>query len=162
MYVPNIIEQNIHSYKNPKTNRTNTKKFPDNTKSDIAVELAYKLISEGNILIFTSQAQFSLSIGKSFLRLFELKNLVNEEIDSNFKNNGKLLSLNISEKLLGKNHDVSKCLRYNIGIHNGDLPEELRKSIESDFKNRKLKVLIATKTISQGQCCIRAGNVEFI
>lgn len=150
MYVPNIIEQNTYSYINPDTGRKNNKKFPDNSKSDISVELAYNLISEGNILIFTSQPKFTESIGKAFLRLFGFKNLTNEEIDFNFKNNEKIHSLNISRKLLGEDHLVTKCLQYNIGIHNGSLPEELRKSIESDFKNKKLKVLIATNTISQG------------
>ena len=152
MYVPNIIKQNTYSYINQDTHRENTKKFPENraSKSDIAVELAYNIISEGNILIFTSQAQFTISLGNSFLNLFNLKNSVNEEIKVEFENNEKLHSLNMSEKLLGKNHPVTKCLHFNIGIHNGMLPEELRKSIEIDFKNKKLKVLIATNTIGQG------------
>ena len=150
MYVPNIIKQNTYSYINQDTGRKNNKKFPNESKSDISVELAYNLISEGNILIFTSQAEWSLTIGKAFVRLFDLKNSVNEEIDIKFKNNEKLHSLNISKKLLGEDHTVTKCLHYNIGIHNGSLPEELRKSIESDFKNKKLKVLIATNTITQG------------
>ena len=152
MYVPNIIEQNTYSYINPDSHRPNTKRFPENkaSKSDISVELAYNLISEGNILIFTSQAKFTISLGNSFLNLFKLKNSVNEEINIEFKNNKELHSLNISKKLLGNNHTVTKCLQYNIGIHNGRLPEELRKNIELDFKNKKLKVLIATNTISQG------------
>ncbi|MBE6497312.1 MAG: DEAD/DEAH box helicase [Methanobrevibacter sp.] len=152
MFVPNIIKQNTYSYINPDSGRENNKKFPNNngTKSDITVELAYNLISEGNILIFTSQARYTESIGESFLELFNLKKLVNKEINSNFKNNEKIHSLNISKKLLGEKHPVTRCLQYNIGIHNGDLPEELRKSIESDFKNKKLKVLIASNTISHG------------
>lgn len=151
MYVPNIIKQNNYHYINPNTNRENNKKFPQpDSKSDISVELAYSLISEGNILIFTSQPQFSVSIGKSFLNFFNLKNLVHEEIDSKFKSNEELHSLFISEKLLGEDHLVTKCLRYNIGIHNGDLPEELRKNIELDFRSKKLKVLVATNTISHG------------
>lgn len=151
MFVPNIIKQNEYIYINPDSGRRNTKKFPQNdNKSDISVELAYNLISEGNILIFTSQARYTISIGKSFLELFNFKDLVREEIKFEFKNNEKLHSLDISEKLLGKNHVVSKCLHYNIGIHNSDLPDELKKSIESDFKNKKLKVLIASNTISHG------------
>lgn len=152
MFVPNIIKQNTYSCINPKSGRKNTRKFPknDNSKSDITVELAYNLIYEGNILIFTSQPQFSIYIGKSFLRLFKYKQLINEEIKIEFKNNDKIPSLNISEKVLGKKHPVTKCLHNNIGIHNADLPEELRKSIELDFRNKKLKVLIATNTISHG------------
>lgn len=150
MFVPNVIKQKIYSCTNPNTGYKNTRKFPGGSKSDISVALAYKLISEGNILIFTSQPQFCESIGKSFIRLFRLKNLVNEEINISFKNTEKLASLKISENLLGKEHYVTKCLYYNIGIHNGELPEELRKSIESDFKNKKLKVLIASNTISHG------------
>ena len=152
MFVPNMIKQNTYSYINPKSGRKNTRKFPknDNSKSDITVELAYNLIYEGNILIFTSQPQFSIYIGESFLRLFKYKQLINEEIKIEFKNNDKIPSLNISEKVLGKKHPVTKCLHNNIGIHNADLPEELRKSIELDFRNKKLKVLIATNTISHG------------
>lgn len=151
MFIPNVIKQNNYSCTNPKSGRENTRKFPRNdNKSDMSVELAYNLISDGNILIFTSQARHTISIGKSFLKLFKLKNLDNDEIDIKFINNQKLPSLSVSNKLLGENHVVSKCLHYNIGIHNGDLPEELRKSIESDFKNKKLKVLIASNTISHG------------
>ena len=152
MFVPNIIKQNTYSYINPDSGKKNTKKFPKDkaTKSEISVELAYNIISEGNILIFTSQSRYSQSIGKSFLKLFYLKNLVDEEIKNEFKNNEELLSLNISKKLLGENHPVTMCLQYNIGIHNRDLPEELKKSIELDFKNKRLKVLIATNTISHG------------
>lgn len=152
MFVPNIIKQNIYQYINPDTGRKNTKKFPKNNapKSDISVELSYNLISEGNILIFTSQARNSIIIGNSFLNLFNIKNLVNEEIKIEFKNKEELHSLDISKKLLGEDHPVTKCLHFNIGIHNGGIPEELRKSIELDFKNKKLKVLIATNTIVQG------------
>ena len=151
MFVPNIIKQNKYIFINPDSGRRNTKKFPHKgNKSDISVELAYNLIYDGNILIFTSQARNTISIGKSFLRLFRFKNLVNEEIDIKFKDDEKLQSLEVSEKLLGKNHVVSKCLHYNIGIHNGDLPDQLKKSIESDFKNKRLKVLIASNTISHG------------
>ena len=151
MFVPNIIKQNTYPYINPNTNRKNRTKFPQhNNKSDIAVELAYNLIPEGNVLIFTSQPQFSIYIGESFLRLFKYKHLINEEIKIEFKNDDKIQSLNISEKVLGKKHPVTKCLWHNIGIHNADLPEKLKKSIESDFKNKKLKILIATNTISHG------------
>lgn len=101
-------------------------------------------------LIFTSKPLFSNSIGKSFLRLFRYKNFVNEEIDDIFRNKRQLHSFNISKKLLGETHTVTKCLQYNIGIHNADLPEELKNSIELDFKNKNLKVLIATNTISHG------------
>lgn len=151
MFVPNVIKQKVYSCINPESGRKNTRKFPNNdSKSQIAVALVQKLISEGNILIFTAQPQFCNSIGKAFLKLFMLKNLVNEDIDDKFKNNEKLHSLKVSKKLLGRNHEVTRCLCYNIGIHNGDLPEELRESIESDFKNKKLKVLIASNTISHG------------
>lgn len=150
MFVPNVIKQKIYPCINPDSGRINRKKFPMDKKSDISVELAYNLISEGNILIFTSQPQFCKWIGESFLKLFKLKNLVDEEINIKFTNDEKLSSLKVSEKLLGKEHYVTKCLHYNIGIHNGDLPEELRMSIESDFKNKKLHVLIASNTISHG------------
>ena len=72
MFVPNVIKQKIYSCTNPNTDYKNTRKFPGSSKSDISVALAYKLISEGNILIFTSQPQFCKSIGKSFIKLLLL------------------------------------------------------------------------------------------
>ena len=45
---------------------------------------------------------------------------------------------------------LANWLKYGIGVHYGDLPEVLRKSVEADFRGRGLRVLIATNTLAQG------------
>lgn len=127
-------------------------KFPDKKRSsfkfETAASLAYKMIDEGNILIFISRPDWVKNMGKHFLKLIELKDEY-----GNTKNQfaeKELDSVEIAEKWLGEEDIVTKCLKRGIGLHYGSLSEELKKSIEKDFREKRLDVLIATNTIAQG------------
>lgn len=152
LFLPYIIKQNEYHYINPETHRPNNKKFPanKNNRSETAVELAYKLIDDGNILIFTSKPKWTDSIGKAFLRLLDYKEKVNEPIKTFFKPRNNLESIEMAERWLGSENTVTKCLRRGIGIHCGPLSEPIRRSIEKDFREKRLSVLISTNTIGQG------------
>jgi Helicase conserved C-terminal domain/HIRAN domain len=41
-------------------------------------------------------------------------------------------------------------LQNGIGVHFGNLPDPIRNAVESDFRQRKLRVLVATNTLAQG------------
>ncbi len=134
-----------------KVDKIGRRKFPKKgNKSHAAVALAYKLSDAGNVLVFCSRPDWALSVLKTFLYLFESLNKADEEIKEIFSENHESLSCYLSIKWLGNEHLITKCLKRNIGIHYGDLPEPLRKAIEQDYKSGVIKVLISTNTIGQG------------
>lgn len=152
LFLPNIIEQNIYRCRNPNSGRMNTRIFPKNKtiRTEVVSELAYKFIDDGNVLIFTSKPNWAEFIGDALLRLLRYKEMASHDIKSNFRYRNDLESIEIAAKWLGTNHTITKCLKRGIGIHYGPLSEPIRKSIEKDFKEKKLEVLISTNTIGQG------------
>lgn len=125
--------------------------FPNNDgKGQTAVSLAYKLSKSGSTLIFTSKPNWAESTGIAFLKLLNLLRERNEIAHSHFKENVLSNSFYVCSKWLGIEHNVTKCVKNGIGIHHGDLPEHVRKSIESDYRSENFKVLISTNTIGQG------------
>lgn len=141
-YLSNIIKSEFYG---------NTK-FPNKKNSsfkfETAASLAYKLIDEGNILIFISRPDWVRYMGTHFLKLIELKDEYN--VQKNQFRKRRLVSIEIAEKWLEKDDIVIKCLKRGLGLHYGSLSEELKKSIEKDFREKRLDVLIATNTIAQG------------
>lgn len=149
-FIPNIIKEKTFKFINPNTNRENNKTFPiNNQKNTIAIKLAYNLVDDGSILIFSPQPQWVNSIGNMFLEFLNYMKYSGEDVKSDFKFRN-LKSVDIASDLLGNNHIITKCLKRGIAIHHGELPKDIRNAIEDDFKDRKFKVLIANNTIGQG------------
>lgn len=150
-FIHGIIREKKFQFINPDTNRRNRRTFPDNeNKSETAAMLAYKLSKKGNCLIFCAQVRYTKSVGKSFLKLFNLYEKTNNEIQDQFKENENLDSLFLAKKWFGKDEIITKCIKKGIGIHYGNMPQPLRKAIEKDFREGKLQVLISTNTLGQG------------
>lgn len=128
--------------------RFGRKVFPKNDNYHITVALAYKLSTKGNTLIFTAKIKQTIKLGDAFLEYFNLVD--NNQEPTYFRVSENKESYHYSKIWLGEEHTITQCLKYGIGIHHGRLPEQVRTSIENDFRNNKLKVLIATNTIGQG------------
>lgn len=125
--------------------------FPADDKGDISVELAYKYSDEGPVLIFTSLPKNVLSLADKFIEMLELKSRdVSKSILEYYKSNTNKDSYITALEWFGEEHTVTKAIKLGIGIHYGDMPEAVRKAVEKDFRDRKLRVLIATSTIAQG------------
>ncbi|MCZ3366394.1 MULTISPECIES: DEAD/DEAH box helicase [Methanobacterium] len=152
LFLPNIIKQNVYRCLNPETQRMNTRRFPRNktARADAVSELAYKFVDDGNVLIFTSRPNWAESIGNVFINSLKYKEMASKNIKSNFKYRNNLESIEMVNKWLGTNHIITKCLKRGIGIHYGPLSEPVRKSIEKDFREKRLEILISTNTIGQG------------
>jgi helicase len=117
-------------------------------KIQTAATLAYKLSEEGNTLVFCAQVRRIKSVGTSLLELFSSIEI--EEIPSRFKKNKKKESSYYSQIWYGKDSYVTKCINMGVGIHYGDMPEQVRNAVESDFRTGLLTVLLSTNTIGQG------------
>jgi len=139
-FVPNLI----------KVRKIGRRKFPRITKAQTAVDLAYKLSDEGNVLIFCSRPDWAKSVLKGFQYLFDSLDTANVEIKAHFQESEGSLSFYTSRKWFGDDHLITKSLKRRIGIHFGDLPSPLRKAIEQDYKAGIIKILVSTNTIGQG------------
>lgn len=117
-------------------------------KKQSAAALAYKLSEEGNTLVFCAQVPRIKSVATSFLEL--LSKIDIESTPIRFKENRNKESLYYAEIWYGKESYITKSIGLGIGIHYGDMPEQVRNAVESDFRAGKLTVLLSTNTIGQG------------
>ncbi|MFW2488214.1 DEAD/DEAH box helicase [Clostridium chromiireducens] len=153
-FVPNFVFEEEIKFRNEKTGRINTVKFPNyKSKADVCAAVAIKIINNklGNCLIFAAQPQYVLAIAGAFSEYFKLMEVSNSENELvKFHKNESNESYYHAKRLYGENSDIAICLKYGIGIHYGKMYEAVRKSVEEDFRRNKLKCLIATNTIGQG------------
>lgn len=150
-FVPSVIESKRYKYLNPKTNRNNTVSFPKTTsKSETAVELAYKFADQGPVLVFCGQPRNANSVAKAYIEMIRIKTISKNIKLENSTDYTKLNSYELASKVLGKDSDTVLYLSHGIGVHTGSLPQVVRKAIEQDYKNKKLELLVATNTLGQG------------
>lgn len=149
LYVPRIIEHKKYTFTNPKTGYKKSITFPSKEKNETAAELGFKFSSLGPVLISTTEPRLVLSIAKKLAMRLEYTKNIGEEIPSYFQNN-ESKSIKIAEEWLGKDHEITTLLKNGIATHYGKLPENLKRAIEKDFRNKKFKIIVATNTLSQG------------
>ena len=123
-------------------NKYPTKKI----KKEAAAALAFKLSEEGNTLVFCAQVPRIKSVATSFLLLLSKVEDIPERFRL-FKNKKSSYYANI---WFGGDSYITKCIDRGVGIHYGDMPEQVRTAVEDDFRNGYLKVLLSTNTIGQG------------
>jgi len=122
-------------------------KYPNKkVKKESAAALAFKLSEEGNTLVFCAQVPRIKSVATSFLLLLEKI----EDIPDRFKLFTNKKSSYYAGVWYGENSYITKSINNGIGIHYGDMPEQVRTAVEDDFRNGHLKVLLSTNTIGQG------------
>lgn len=115
------------------------------TKIDIAAALAFKLSLEGGTLVFCAQQRYVESTAKALLKILE-----QVSCPDRFMYNTNKESSYYANIWYSSNSIISKAIDHGIGIHFGDMPEQVRMAVENDFKNGKLAVLLSTNTIGQG------------
>lgn len=122
-------------------------KYPNKkVKKESAAALAFKLSEEGNTLVFCAQVPRIKSVATSFLLLLEKI----EDIPDRFKLFTNKKSSYYASIWYGEDSYITKSINNGIGIHYGDMPEQVRTAVEDDFRNGHLKVLLSTNTIGQG------------
>jgi len=139
-FVPSIIRVGQYGNSYPKK---------DN-KAQIAASLGFELSKDGKCLIFCSQPRFTKSVGEALLKIIQVLEENHEIAPEHFKDDVNKESYFFASQWYGPESYISKCLRRGIGVHYGDMPEPVRRSVESDYSSEGLKVLIATSTVGQG------------
>lgn len=118
-----------------------------NDKIALTTSLAHKLSEKGGVLVFCGTVQFVKNIGIRFCRLYKS---LNSDVSGQWTENPNTNSYYYARLYFGENHWITECILIGVGVHFGNLPEMLRKSIEQDYKRNNLKILLSTNTISQG------------
>lgn len=149
-FVPGVIKQRTYEYTNPESGRINRRRFPDhNHRAQVAAELAFKFAQSGPVLVFCSQPNHAKAVAKALQQKLRLLSLTSENIPSYFEGNAGTRSSLLADEWLGDQSLVS-LLQSGIGIHYGSLPDAVRRAVEADFRQRRLRVLVATSTLAQG------------
>lgn len=158
-FVPGVIRQRTYEYKNLKSGRINRRTFPDpSSKAQIAAELAFKFAELGPVLVFCAQASFVAPVADALTERIRLAGVNGSAVPAYFRSPGGIAndaegtgarSLLLAEEWLG-DRPITHWLRIGIGVHYGELPDVIRTAIERDFRNRALRVLVATNTLAQG------------
>lgn len=50
----------------------------------------------------------------------------------------------------GEDDYITQSVKHGVGIHFGDMPEQVRNSVEHDYRSGKLRVLLSSNTVGQG------------
>lgn len=149
-FVPGVIRQQRFEYVNPDTGYRKRPQFPEKTnKAQIAAELALKFAELGPVLVFCPQANYVEAVAKALQERLRLAALTGEIVPPYFSGNASIRSAALAEDWLGE-RAITAWLRSGIGVHYGSLPDALRTAIETDFRQRNLRVLVATNTLAQG------------
>lgn len=148
-FVPGVISHRTFTYTNPVTGRVNRRRFPEvGSKAQIAAELALKFAELGPVLIFCTQPDFVKAVANALSDRLHLLSLTNEPIPSYFAGALGSRAAILAEEYLGK--PFTSWFKAGIGVHYGELPDPIRNAVEIDFRQRKLRVLVATNTLAQG------------
>ena len=122
------------------------KKKKNITKVETVASLAISMAKTDPILVFCAMKKEVRSVAGKIIELLD----ANPVSFLPFTENPNLESYYVARRWLGNEHTLTKALRYGIGIHYGPLPDAVREAVESDFKQKKINILVSTNTLGQG------------
>jgi helicase len=124
-------------------------KYPKkNNKLETTGALAYKLSQEGNTLVFCSQPRHTEWIFNRIKQVIDIQQ--EENIPDHFHVNENRRSFYYSKLWYGEEHYITQAVKLGIGVHFGDMPEQVRNAVENDYRDGKLRILLSSNTIGQG------------
>ncbi len=145
----NFLTKNDLRYVNLKTNNP---KLIDGYKSyiTIACAAALKARRNGSVALFTTQKGKNgvAGLAKKILELCCLNAVVTEHSPEPAPSLPDLIEyINFQ---FGENYSLSQILKYGIGFHHGDLPQEIRREMETAIQNSAINIVICTSTLAEG------------
>lgn len=146
--VPSVIMHREYRYKNPETGRMARRIFPSNAKNETAAELGFKFSAMGPVLIFSTSRKNVMSIARAIRCRVDLGVKTGKNIHHLNRPGSK--SVEVAREWLGGGHEITALLEIGIAVHHGSLPDVLKRAIESDCRDKKFDIVVATNTLSQG------------
>lgn len=128
----------------PKSESRSNDKYKQFKKYHVTILLTQKFIKDGNLLIFCAQPRHIETLWWEFISY--LQDLT---IGWSMEWNRLLRSYFYAKKWYWENSVIAKCIERWIWLHYWDIQEEVKRSIEDDYRSGNLCVLIANNTISQ-------------
>ncbi|MBI5841737.1 MAG: DEAD/DEAH box helicase [Chloroflexi bacterium] len=116
------------------------------SKAETVASLAISMARTDPILVFCAMKKEVRLVAEKIIELLA----ANPVPFLPFTESPNLESYDVARRWLGDEHTLTKVLRYGVGIHYGPLPEPVREAVESDFKQKKISILISTNTLGQG------------
>jgi len=119
-------------------------------KAQTSASLAFERSKDGNCLIFCAQVRDTDRVGTALLNIISAVEADGQQFPAHFNRNTQTESHFFSRKWYGHDSYVTRCIERGIGVHYGDMPEAVRRSVESDYVAGNLRILISTNTVGQG------------
>lgn len=119
-------------------------------KAQTSASLAFERSKDGNCLIFCAQVRDTERVGDALLNILDVLEADQQELPPHFSRNTETESYFFARKWYGDISYVTRCIERGIGVHYGDMPEAVRRSVESDYASGNLRILISTNTVGQG------------
>ncbi len=139
------------AYETPKKKSIKTRVFPSAThKGETSALLGFEFSKKGPTLVFTPRPDWVVSTASKLLDLLKGLELKGDEIPECFRHSQDLKSLGPAKEWYGEDSTEYYLLSRGIGIHHGRLPDALRKAVEDDFREERIRILFANSTVSQG------------
>lgn len=156
VFIPNFINPLHWKITTGKKKKKVTEKvFPNFTnKSETTAILAYRYLREGSVLIYCATVGRGggggvYSVLKAFLKLIDiLDNYYDAE--THFPKIDESEALEAAIRWYGEDSIITQCISRGVAPHFGDLADEVRKAVEREYGQKKLKILVATHTLGQG------------
>ncbi len=149
-FLPRLVPERAFTFTNPRTGRSNTRRFPDpNNRSQLVAALAFEFVNTGPVLMFCPQTNLAEACAKALQARIELAERVEEAVPQCFSRR-RYPSADVAAAWLGEEDDITRLLRTGVGVHHGRLPDAVRRAIEDDFRVGRLQALAATTTLGQG------------
>lgn len=156
IFIPNFInplhwEITIGKKKKKITEKT----FPNFTnKSETTAILASRYLQEGSVLIYCATVGRGggggvYSVLKAFLKLIDILDNY-YDVEAHFPKIDDSEALEAAIRWYGEDSIIAQCISRGVAPHFGDLADEVRKAVEREYAQKKLKILVATHTLGQG------------
>lgn len=115
----------------------------------IALFLALKVVHNGTVAVFVGRKSTATTVGEKLIDIYRREVPLREpsllsdktEVD----NLTRLIELN-----MGTDAVETKCSKFGVYLHHGNIPQGIRLSVEYALKEDKVKFVICTSTLAQG------------
>lgn len=141
-----IIKDDL-KYINPNSGRLNLISGYSNYTS-LACAAAIKARRNGSVALFTTQKNYIASLAKKMIELYHLEAIITRDrftLSTHLPELIEYIAFQFSEE-----YSLSKLLQYGIGFHHGDMPQEIRREMESAIQKETVDILLCTSTLAEG------------
>lgn len=144
-----FLEQNDFRYLNPATGRPKLIAGWDSYLS-LACATALKARRNGAVALFTTTrgGHGIAGLGDRLLALCELDARVAQGSPPTSSQLPELQEF--IEFLLGEDCMLARLLKYGVGLHHGQLPQEIRRAMEEALQKDLISILLCTTTLAEG------------